>query len=253
MRFGMHLRELSRLWIGVVLSLLVAAVASVFSVARVTLLPPTLAPRTLEMATAYTQVMVDSPHSALVNLGVDSDGVANMTTRALLVGTLAETPPVTEFISRRTGVPTSSLQIQGPSTAAHPAPRKVTGRSNGPVDLLRAPDQYRLDIYADPIVPFLDVYAQAPTADSAANLANGAVDGLNAYLRSVATSEGHGRYSQVRLRQFGRAEGKVINPGVDVQVAVLAFLLVFGVGLTITVAIGRVRRGWRMAAASAER
>ena len=250
MGLGMHLRELSRLRIGVTLSLVLAAVAALWSVDRISLLPPKLAPRSLAMATAYTQVMVDSPKSALLDLNVDSGGISNMTNRALLVGTLAGSPPVADFISRRTGVPASELQIQAPSTPAHPAPRSVTGRSNGPTDLLRSPHQYRLDIYADPIVPFLDIYAQAPTAIAAAQLANGAADGLSDYIQGIAASQGSTKYAQIRLRQFGRAQGKVINPGVDFEVALLTFLIVFAIGCAASVAVGRIRRGWSVAGAS---
>ncbi len=246
----MHLRELSRLRIGVTLSLVLAAVAALWSVDRISLLPPKLAPRSLAMATAYTQVMVDTPKSALLDLNVDSGGISNMTNRALLVGTLAGSPPVVNFISRRTGVPASELQIQAPSTPAHPAPRSVAGRSNGPTDLLRSPNQYRLDIYADPIVPFLDIYAQAPTASAAAQLANGAADGLSDYIQGIAASRGSTKYAQIRLRQFGRAQGKVINPGVDFEVAFLTFLIVFAMGCAASVAVGRIRRGWSVAGAS---
>jgi hypothetical protein len=253
MRLGMHLRELSRLRIGVGLSLLLAVVAAVWSIERVSLLPPKLQPRSLEMASAYTQVLIDTPKSALLDLGVDSDGVSAMTTRALLIGTLAASPPVEDFISQRTGLPASELQIQAPSNPAHPAARTVTGRSNGPVDLLRSPVQYRLDVYADPIVPFLDIYAQAPTPKLAAQLANGAVDGLNDYVRSVAASQGTQPYAHIRLRQFGRAQGKVINQGVDLQVALLVFLFVFGICCLTSIAIGRVVGGWRMAVATVER
>lgn len=240
--------------IGVTLSLVLAAVAALWSVDRISLLPPKLTPRSLAMATAYTQVMVDTPKSALLDLKVDSGHISDMTNRALLVGTLAGSPPVVDFISRRTGVPASELQVQAPSTPAHPAPRSVTGRSNGPTDLLRSPDQYRLDIYADPIVPFLDIYAQAPTASAAAHLANGAVDGLTDYVQSIAASQGSikyaPQYAQIQLRQFGRAQGKAINPGVDFQVAMLTFLIVFAIGCAGNVAIGRIRRGWSLAGAS---
>ena len=245
----MHLRELSRLRLGVAVSILLAVVAAVWSVERINLLPPKLTPRSLEMATAYTQVLVDSPKSALIDLGLDSDGMTAMDTRAVLVGTLVASSPVEAFISRATGVPVSELQIQAPSTEAHPAPQPVTGRSGGTTDLLRSPAQYRLDIYADPIVPFLDIYAQAPTAETAARLANSAAEGLSAYVQSVAGSSGTSP-AQIRLRQFGSAQGKVINPGVNLQAAALAFLFVFGIGCVGTIAIGRIRKGWQLAAAS---
>lgn len=244
----MHVRELSRSRAGVAISLLLALVAAVWSVERISLLPPKLTPRSLEMATAYTQLLVDNPKSALTDLGVDSDGISAMMTRAVLVGSLAASPTVEDLISRRTGVPVSELQIETPSTPAHVYPQPVTGRSNSPTDLLRSPAQYRLQVYADPIVPFLDIYAQAPSADAAARLANGAAQGLSSYLQSVESSQGTS-HPLIRLRQLGTAQGNVINPGIDLQVAGLVFLFVFGLGCVGTIALGRIRRGWRLAAA----
>ena len=49
--------------------------------------------------------------------------------------------------------------------------------------------QYRLDIEANPTVPMLDIYSEAPTADSATLLANAAVAELRAYLGDLATSQ----------------------------------------------------------------
>jgi hypothetical protein len=213
------------------------------------LLPPRVRPRSLEMATAYTQVMVDTPKSALLDLRQSTDDVQALTNRAVLLGSLMASPPVLAYIARRAGVPADVLQVQAPRTPAQPRPRTVPGRSNGPTDLLRSTDQYRLDIQADPIVPFLDIYAQAPTASAAGVLANAAVDGLGDYLRALG-AQGTPRGMQVQLRQFGRARGEVINKGIDLQVALLTFVFVFAVACAAAVAIARIRRGWLLAAAA---
>ena len=68
MRLGMHLRELSRLRLAVAVSALVALIAALWSVVNVSLLPPKVTPRSLEMATAYTQIVVDTPKSAILDL-----------------------------------------------------------------------------------------------------------------------------------------------------------------------------------------
>jgi len=230
------------------ISLLLAVLAALWSVERISLLPPKLTPRSFEMGTAYTQLLVDNPKSALTDLSVDSDGVTALMTRSVLVGSLTASPAVEALISRRSGVPVSELQVETPSTPAHVYPQPVTGRSNSPTDLLRSPIQYRLEVYADPIVPFLDIYAQAPSAATAARLANGAAEGLSTYLQSVESSQGTS-HSLIRLLQLGTAQGKVINPGVDLQVAALVFLFVFGLGCGGTIALGRIRRGWQLAAA----
>ena len=50
-------------------------------------------------------------------------------------------------------------------------------------DILKSTDQYRINLKANATVPMLDIYAQTPTAESAAALANAAVDELKAYLQ----------------------------------------------------------------------
>jgi hypothetical protein len=193
--------------------------------------------------------MVDTPKSALLDLNVNTDDIHSLVNRAVLVGSLVATPPVRAYIARHAGVPAAILQIEAPRIPTQPLPRQVSGRSNGPTDLFRSTDQYRLDVQADPSVPFLDVYAQAPTTQAAGELANAAVDGLSTYLHSVGGSEGTQPAVQARIRQFGRAQGKLISNGLQIQVALLAFLISFALAGTAAIAVGRIKRGWRLAAA----
>lgn len=251
MRFGIYLRELSRLRAGLALSVLVAAIAALWSVAAITLLPPRLHSRSLEMASAYTQVMVDSSRSALFDLGMSTDDLQNITDRALLLGSLTTSPPVIADIAARVGVPADVLQVQAPRTPTQPRVTAVAGRSNGPLDLVRSTNQYRLDVEADPVVPFLDIYAQAPTADAAGRLANGAVAALASYLQAIEASERTPPAERIELRQLGRAQGKVINGGIDVALALLTFFIVFSAGCLLSFAFARIKRGWRLQVDSA--
>lgn len=251
MRLGMHLRELSRLRVSVVLCAAIAALVALFSVADVRFLPPNVKLRSMEMGSAYTEMMVDTPRSALLDVRQSSYDISMLVNRAVLVGSLIATPSVRADIARRTHVPADVLQIEAPRTPVQPLPRKVAGRSNGPVDLFRMTNQYRLDIRVDTTVPFLDIYAQAPTASAASGLANSAVDALQDYLRTVATSQGTPSKMQVDVRQFGRAQGKIITQGIQWQIAILVFCIAFGVSSLAVVAIGRIRRGWSMEAAAA--
>jgi hypothetical protein len=148
-------------------------------------------------------------------------------------------------------VPADVLQIEAPRTPEQPLPEKVNGRSNGPVDLFRTMDQYRLDIKADQIVPFLDIYAEAPTARAAGQLVNGAVDGLNDYLRAMAKAQGTPPNQQATIRQFGRAQGQLLIHGIQWQVALIVFCVVLAVASAVVVALGRIRRGWSAGSASA--
>ena len=249
MRFGMHLREMSRLPLGVVASILLAAFAAAWSVAHVSVLPPRLEPRELEMATAYTQVVVDTPHSVVMDLRQGTYDLAPLKNRAVLIGTLMASAPVRAYIARRAGIPSERLHVAAPRTPEQPRPVDKSGSKRGPRELLRSTDQYRLEIQANPSVPILNVTTQAPTAKAAKELANAAVSGLDDYLGRVAATEKTPRNMRVEIRQLGAAEGTVINRGIQLQVVGVVFILVLALSCAVTILLARVRRGWQLAGA----
>jgi len=250
MRLGMHLRELSRLPLGIVVSALLAAFAAVWSVADISLAPPGLSPRSLEMATASTQVVVDTPYSTVLDLRQRTDDILALKNRAVLIGTLMASAEVRAAIGRRVGLPADSIQVVAPRTPQQPRPVKQSGAKPQPNDLLKSTDQYRLDVQANPTVPLLTIDAQAPTPKSAQKLADGAVSGLGDYLRQVAASDNPPKNVKVTLRQLGAAKGSVINKGVQLQVVFVVFTLVFAFSCAATVMLARVRRGWLVASAA---
>ena len=249
MRFGMHLREMSRLPLGVVASILLAAFAAAWSVAHVSVLPPRLEPRELEMATAYTQVVVDTPHSVVMDLRQGTYDLAPLKNRAVLIGTLMASAPVRAYIARRAGIPSERLHVAAPRTPEQPRPVDKSGSKRGPRELLRSTDPYRLEIQANPSVPILNVTTQAPTAKAAEELANAAVSGLDDYLGRVAATEKTPRTMRVEIRQLGAAEGTVINRGIQLQVVGVVFILVLALSCAVTILLARVRRGWQLAGA----
>lgn len=250
MRLGMHLRELWRLRLGLVVSAVVAAFAAVWSVADISLSPPGLKPRALDMATAFTQVVVDTPDSTVLDLRQGTNDIQSLNNRAVLLGTLIGSMPVRAYIAERAHLTVDQLQIITPRTPQEPRARTQPGVSQGPTDLLKATDQYRLDIQANPAVPLLDIYAQAPTAKASEDLANATVSGLSDYLSELAASESTPAAAKVAIRQLGTARGEVINHGVRLQVVAVVFVLVFALSCAALVVLARVRRGWQYAVAS---
>jgi hypothetical protein len=227
-----------------VLSLVVA----VWSVADISLSPPRLTPRSLEMATGTTHVVIDTPKSAILDIRQNTYSFEALTQRAVLLGNVMANGPVREAIARRAGVPVEALQVAAPLTSKEPRAQVGSANQKRTSDILKSTDQYRLSIQANPTVPVLDIYSQAPTAVSAAVLANAAVDGLGEYLNSLAASKDIPAKDQIRLVQLGRARGNVINKGIDWQVSFLAFVLTFSVSCATVIVLSRVRHGWRMAA-----
>jgi hypothetical protein len=247
MELGRHLKELRRLRFGVQICLGLAIFAALTIPYKVSLFPPGLKARSLQIATASTEVLVDTPHSAVLDLRQDLYDIESLTNRTVLLGNVMASPPVLAYIGRRAGVPTDFIKASTPRTPNSPRSLEDPGEEKTTRDLLRSSDQYRLDIEADPTVPVLRIYAQAATARGAEELANASVDGLRDYLDQQARAQRVALDEQVRLHQLGRASGAVIKPGVSVQLMFLTVLVVFAGSAAAAIFIARLRRGFRLA------
>ena len=251
MQLGKHLHELWRLRLGVVLALVLGLLAAAWSTNEISLFPPGLKPRSLEMSAASTRLLVDSPKSSVLDLSMSTNDIQGSTNRALLIANVMASAPVREYIARRAKAPVERLQVASPVTPRFPRPL-ATSKKPKTSDIARSPDEYRLSLTSNPTVPIVDIYAEAPTAEAAQQLANGAVDGMRDYLRDLAAAQRVPAAQQVALEQLGRAKGGVIDEGVSVEVAVLSFLIVFAVSSAAVLFIARVRQGW-VAEAAAQR
>lgn len=247
MELGRHFHELWRLRIGVVICVVIATFAALSVSYTISFFPPGLRARALQIGSASTQVLVDTPRSAVLDLRQDLFQIESMTNRSVLLGNVMASQPVVAYIARRAGVPPEAITASTPRTPNSPRPFATPGLERKASDILRSTDQYRLNIEANPTVPVLRIYAQAPTADSAAELANASVDGLRDYLAQEAEARGVELDTQVRLQQLGRATGATINDGIRLQLILLTFLVVFGMSAAGVIFVARVRRGFKLA------
>jgi hypothetical protein len=250
MGIGIRLRKLWALKGGVVLCLVVSSLVALWSVQSISLSPFRLTPRSLELATASTHVVVDTPTSAVLDLRQNTLSFEALRNRAVLLGNVIAGATVRQGIAHQVGVPADTLRIQAPLTTEEAAPPPESGNERHTSDLVKSTDQYRLNIQANLSVPMLDIYSQAPDAKSAAVLANSAVDELRVYLRNLAAVQRTPPEDQIRLLQLGRAHGAVINKGVRWQLFVLAFVLTFAFTTASVLFFARVRSGWRQQALS---
>ena len=242
------MRRLWRVKLGVVISVAVALFAAVWSVEKISLTPPSVSPRSLEMATATAHVIVDTPDSTMLDLRQDTYDMTGLVNRAVLLGNIIASTPVELRIAQQARVPAELLRIQAPLTPHQASPPVNSATARHVTDIVKSTDEYRVEIDANPTVPMLDIYAQTPTAQSAAALANAAVDQLKAYLAGLATTQKTPAKDQLRVVQLGRATGTVINHGVELQVAALVFVLTFLASCATVVLVARVRAGWRFKA-----
>lgn len=247
MQLGARLRELSKLRAGLAVSLVAGLLAALIAVYKVSLLPPGLHPRALQIGAASTEVLVDNPSSTAVNVGPGTVDSQLLTAHADLLGDIMASAPVLNYIGKAVGVDPARIQATAPITADVPRVVVEPGSGQNATAIIASPDQYKLEIQADPSVPILHVYAQAPTARRAATLANSAVAGLSHYVSSQSTIQRIPAAKQVRVQQLGIARGGVANGGVAYEFAVLAFLAVFGVSCFLVLYVASLRRGWRTA------
>jgi len=245
MQLGTYLRELWRLRFAVAVCLLAGTFGGLSAFYKIGVLPPSVEGRQLEMATASTQVLVDTPSSTVLDLSQDTFSFQSMTNRAVLLGNVMASQPVPAFIGRRSGIDPQAIRASTPLTPDFPRPFATVGREVRTSDLLRSADQYRLSIHANPTVPILEVVAQAPNPKAAAALANASVTGLRDYLASVATQQAIDAKRRVTLEQLGKAHGSVVNDGAGMQAAIVFFLAGFGIAGGLLIFGSRVRRGWR--------
>jgi hypothetical protein len=244
---GRHLRELFRLRMAAIVCIMLGILAAVWVSYQIQLSPPAISPRSIEIASASTEVLVDTPFSAAVDLRQGRGSFEAMTSRATLLGNVIASPPVLEHIARRAHVPVEAIRAQPPLTPDFPRPIAQPGQEPAAKDILRLPQEYRINVQVDPSVPVLRVVSQAPTAAQAVTLANASIEGLEDFLDAVAAREATPPQDRIRLVRLGHSRGVVINGGVRLQASILAFLIVFGLSAAATIFLGRMRGGWREA------
>jgi hypothetical protein len=243
-QLGMHMRELWGQKAGFAIALAIATLAATRVLFGFSLLPPKLERNSQGLASASTQVVIDTPRSSIIDLREDTYSFTGLTNRSLLLGNVMASLPVREYIARRAGVPAAAIRVSAPLTPEQP--RVVADGAHQPKtsDILRSPDEYRLSVQANPTVPVLDIYAEAPDGPAAGRLANAAVEGLHDYLGALARRHGTPLGKQVRLVQLGRASGATIDSGAGITLAALVFTFVFTIASAAVLFIARVRRGW---------
>ncbi|HEX3976165.1 MAG TPA: hypothetical protein VHW96_07850 [Solirubrobacteraceae bacterium] len=223
------------------IAFLVALMASIFTLYQPSLLPPGLHSRSLQIGAASTEVLVAQPNLVVGGSTYDYDSLVN---RAILVGNEMASPPVLAYIGHAVGVPGTSIQASAPITANVPRALIDPGSGGAATDIIASPDHYKLEIQADPSVPILHIYAQAPSPEAAEDLATAAVQGVMKYISQVEIADNVPRKEFVQIQQLGTAHGGVANPGGSIQIVVLVFLGMFAVSTWFLYLGWKVRRGW---------
>ena len=244
----LHILEtLRRLRLLVLAGALVAVAAAILVLYQYS--PPlNLTPRAIEYGAAETQILVDTAQSPLTDVLSD---VSPLAYRAQIYAQLVESPPVADVVARSAGVPVDQLVLssfvatEGTRTSRESLAEQRANEIRGE----GMPDRLLFSAGGD--LPVISVYAQARTGARAVQLADGGAKGLMQYLETLAENTPPAR--RATFRQLGPAEGATVNPGASRQVAVLAFVAIFGAWCVALLLLSNVVGAYRSAKAAARR
>ncbi|HEX4731692.1 MAG TPA: hypothetical protein VH299_10505 [Solirubrobacterales bacterium] len=216
-----------------------AAILSAYSVSS-----RGLEKRSLSVSAASSQILVDSVPSALAQ-GAETSTFEALATRAKIYGQYLASLSARTEIARRAGVPATSLSTSGPfSTATGQVNYSSESSGERASELLQEGAGNRLVFSAQEGVPIITVDAQAVNTDTAVALASASYATLRRYIKAFEV-EGVPLRHGVTVRQLGEPEGGTLGGSNDKMLMALAFLLTFGLGCAVILAIPTVIQRWR--------
>ncbi|MGZ4297057.1 MAG: O-antigen ligase family protein [Solirubrobacteraceae bacterium] len=210
---------------------IVAALAAVYSSYRISVTPPSVHARTVQFSAAFAQVEVDTPVSELIDRRQDmylplTKNVA--VTEALYL----QSAGVTQAAARAAGIPGQKVEASGPFTLLLNLNKPAAVGPPLPPDP-RVNPNYRLLVDVNGAQPMISIYAQAPTTEAAVAMVNTARRVLFQHVAEVEKGFHVPREVRVVLRPLGPAVGGVVEPGATTKLMLLAFIVVFVLGLAM--------------------
>jgi hypothetical protein len=224
--------------------LVFATLVAILSAYSLSLSPFGLKSRALTVGAASSQILIDSPKSALVD-GASLGTFEALSTRAKIYGEYLSSLAAREEIAKLAGVTPGSISSSGPFS---PATGQTNYESQNSEDraneILQEGAQSRLVFTGQEGVPILTVDAQASTADKAVKLANASFVTLQHYVTSLKV-DGEDVKRGVTVRELGAPEGGTIGGGNDAILMALAFLAVTAIGCAAILVVPRITQRWR--------
>ncbi len=246
--------------VGVILAL--AVLASFLTAFKVG--PGGVERRSTAVGAATSQILVDSAESTLVE-GAGSDQLAALGTRASVYAQYLSSRDAVVQIARDMDVNPALVTAFGPfSQGTGIQDYDQQGAESRASALVDEGKSYRLVFEAQEDVPIITVYATAPNAAGAVDLARSSYKVLTAYIddlkREAQRADRNDSSPQpvvastvplvddIIVRQLGEPEGGLVGGSANLVMMILAFVGVLGVGcLAFAVGSGFMRH-WRLAA-----
>lgn len=244
MAFVDTIRQLWQRKLLVGLVFVLAVFAAILTAYQVSISPPGLHKRSLQVSVASSQILVDSPKSTLVS-GGSTDTFDALATRAKIYGQYLSSLEARRQIAKKVGVPPQTISTAGPYSPetgqtvyeAQPAGERAN-------ELLKEGAVNRLIFTAQEGVPILSVSSQAPTTERAVALANASFQVLTDYVNSLE-AEDKPVSDGVTLRELGTPQGGTLGSSNGKILMALAFLAVFALGCAAILLVPGFARRWR--------
>ena len=227
----------------------VASVCAIWSVCTISLLPPSVSPRQMDIAAASARIAIDRPKPLIGDDRATEYDYETLQTRAVLIATLASTDPAVAYIARRAGIDPDDLVVTSPVTSGVQTVFTEPDSERRAEQIAGAGKSYRLEARAGQTLPVVDLYAQAPTVAEARRLTDAVVPAMREYLADSAREEGADPAKQEVLTQLGHARGAMVSSGTQMQIAFFTFLYAFAITLALTLIVIRLRMRGREAPA----
>jgi hypothetical protein len=230
------LRQLWRLRLLVAVMGLIALAISLTLAYKVSFFE--LESRKYSVGISTVRILVDTPDSQVVEIA--PKGSEALGVRANLLANLMVEGEIKALIAERAGLRPDQLEgvsetSSSPVFESTPDPRGHVLTTN----VIAGADGERL--------PIIEIEAQAPDAQKAANLAIAAVDGLRGYLDTKAASEQVRNADRLRLSALGAPLARDVVRGPRLAMAVGIGLFVFIVGCAAILGLFALIDAWREA------
>jgi hypothetical protein len=238
MELAQILRTLGRRKLALTVVFLLATAAALASGYKVGFNPPKLESRAVPSGQATTQILVDSPQSAIADLKQDT---APLVTRATVFAQFMTSSTIRDRIAAATGIPSNEITAEGPFSGPGQDQNVVTPSEARGGQVQAQTHPYRLTFVAQDQIPLVSVYASAPTAELAAKLADGVFTAVKGYVDEIASQDSTDPEHRVTVRQLGHAGASTVTTGGSKAIMVLAFVGIMIFGCLLIIAIAAIR------------
>jgi hypothetical protein len=195
--------------------------------------------KTVRVGAATTEVLIDSPQSALGDLKRD---IVPLTQRGGIFQRFLATDEATKTIGKAAGLPASQIAVAGPrlSVDGIPDPKSAQRASS-----LGGARKYQVQVQQGDNLPVLSIFTSAPTKGEARKLADATATALHDLVTKLEDETGVSEKRRLTIRQLSPARAGDVVDSPSKAMAFAVFVLLLGAWCFGVLAWPSVVEAWR--------